>query len=195
MLFLSFHPSEWEGYSDNYITRITLKKDVSLLFMVDGFYKSRVLPLLDKLINEPGSNLAKQNDTNLVCYVNHLKNESYDGWFSSIEGKHAIEVALINDDTLIDFAKSERLKRNWNIGNYANNDTFIPKKWGTMYPVCTVTIPAIFNINERYKDQISKYIKYGKNTYPNEYTLQVIFENAIINYFKGSDKFLIWKCE
>ena len=33
MLFCTFHPSEWEGVND-YIVRISLKKDIELLFMI-----------------------------------------------------------------------------------------------------------------------------------------------------------------
>jgi hypothetical protein len=195
MLFLSFHPSEWEGFSDNYITRVTLLKDVSLFFMIGGLYKSRVIPLLDKLINNPGANLLKQNDTNLECYANHLKQNKFDGWFSTIEGKHAVEVALINNDNFFSYSKSEPLIRNWNIGNYANNNnTFVPKKWGIKYPLCSLSNIIVFNINRRYKSEIDAYIKYGKNTYPNEYALQVIFETAQFNYHPGSDKFNIWTC-
>lgn len=195
MLFLSFYPSEWEGFSDNYITRVTLLKDVSLFFMVGGLYKSRVIPLLDKLINNPGANLSKQNDTNLECYVKQLKHENFDGWFSSIEGKHAIEVALINDESVFSYSKSEPLKRNWNIGNYANNDTFVPKKWGEKYPICSSTHEITMNLNNRYKPDIDVYIKYGKNTYPNEYVLQVILDRAYIKYHPGSDKFNIGSCK
>jgi hypothetical protein len=193
MLFLTFHPSEWDAFGDMYITRVELLKDVSLLFMIGGFHNMRVLPLLDTLINKPGANLEKQNDNNLRCYVKKLKSDNFDGWLSSIEGKAAVEVALNNDLSVFKCHESEPIRHNWTNGNYIN-DMFIPKKWGEKYTISTRKFPAIFIINSLYKPQIEIYIYNGIRNYPNEYALQVVLENADITYFDNPIVDLKWDC-
>ena len=57
------------------------------------------------------------------------------------------------------------------------------KNWGETYPVSSRTLPLVFRLNARYKPLIEEYIRYGRESkYPLEYALQVILENAIINY-------------
>jgi hypothetical protein len=193
MLFCTFHPSEWEGINE-YVTRITLKKDVSLLFMVGGFKKTYVHSLLDTLIGAPGGNLAKMYDTNLACYSQHLRKDSFDGWFSSIEGKADVEVALINDSRIFDFSESEELTRNWKNSNNYNN-TITLKNWGTRYPISTMTQPAILNLHERFRDQIKAYDDYGKGSkFPLNHVFQVILSNAQVHYHSGPTVFISWRC-
>jgi hypothetical protein len=111
MLFTTLHPSEWVSHYDEYITPIILKRDISLLFMVGGIVNARILPLLDTLINQPGNNLAKQKDINLACYTRYLREEKFDGWLSTIEGKTSIEIALINDMSVYEAQSSIKLLR------------------------------------------------------------------------------------
>ena len=194
-LFCTFHPSEWDGIND-YVSFIKLKKDVNLLFMIESFRKTFIFSSLHKFITSPNENLAKKNDNNLKCFVEELRKENFDGWFSSIENKSSVEVALLNDINLFEVIKIEKLRRNWRNGNYLNNKISI-KNWGFKYKIYTLDLPVIFNINERFKNFINDYIKYNENSnFPNEFILQVIFNNAIINYHKSyNNKFIIkWKC-
>jgi len=61
-----------------------------------------------------------------------LNNEKFDGWFSSIENKGTIEVALINSKRIFKALDSELLVRNWRNGNI-NNNIISTKNWGTKY--------------------------------------------------------------
>jgi hypothetical protein len=163
-LFLTFHPADWDADRNNYVTKIILEKDVSLLFMVGGINRVRILPLLDTLIGEPGNNLKKLFLPNLVCYGRYLLKDNFDGWFSTIEGKTTIEVGLLNLFDLYTYEPS--VKR----------------------------LPATFNINLRYKQEIEDYLRYTNSTSPNEYTFQVILNNAIIKYINQPFKNIFWHC-
>lgn len=195
-LFCTFHPSEWDGIND-YVTFIRLKKDVHLLFMIETFRKTFIFSALHKFINSTNENLTKKKDNNLICFSQELKKEKFDGWLTSIENKATIEAALLNDTNLFEVIKIEELRSNWRNGNYLNNKISI-KNWGQKYKIYTLEFPVIFNINERFKNHINEYIKYNQNSkFPNEFVLQVILNNAIINYHKNYNNNIIdikWKC-
>lgn len=195
MLFCTFHPSEWDGIND-YVNFIKLKRDVSLLFMIESFRKTYIFSSLHKFISSPNENLAKKNDNNLICFSKELKKGLFDGWFTSIENKATIEIALLNDLNLFEVIKIEDLQRNWRNGNYLNNNITI-KNWGEKYKIYTMDYPVIFNINYKFKIFIDEYIKYHKNSnFPNEFVFQVILNNSIINYHKSYNSLINiqWKC-
>ena len=88
----------------------------------------------------------------------------------------------INDPTIFEPKSFETLWKNWRNGNYLGG---IPecKNWRTLYPISFRKIPVVFQLNEKYKRLIEEYIQYGlESKYPFEYALQVVFENAIIEY-------------
>lgn len=181
MLFCTFHPSEHDGIND-YITYVRLKKNVILLFMIERFRKTYIFSSLNAFTNHPNLNLAKKNDNNLKSFVKELKNESFDGWFTSIENKGGVEVALINDNSLFEIIKTEEFTRNWRNGNNLNN-VIMTKNWGAKYPICSIKYPVVFKINSRFQKFIEDYINYGlKSKFPYEYVLQVILQNAQIYY-------------
>lgn len=193
MLFCTLHPSEWEGINE-YVTRIELKKDVSLLFMIKGFKKTHVFSALDTLINKPGNNLAKTNDVNLACYTKYLQMDMFDGWISSIENKADVEIALVNDSRIFSFSPSEELRRNWRNSNNWNN-SITTKNWGSMYPICTKTSPAYVHIHVRYKDMIERYIYDNSiSKFPNDHAFQVLLSNAIVSYHESPILFIQWAC-
>jgi hypothetical protein len=181
MLFCTFHPSEFDGIND-YITYVRLKKNVILLFMIDRFRKTYIFSSLNTFTNHPNLNLAKKNDNNLKSFVKELKKEQFNGWFTSIENKGGIEVALINDNSLFEIIKTEEFTRNWRNGNNLNN-VITTKNWGTKYPICSIKYPIVFKINSRFQKFIEDYISYGlKSKFPYEHVLQVILQNATIYY-------------
>jgi hypothetical protein len=196
MLFCTFHPSEWDSINE-YVIFIKLKRDVSLLFMIESFRKSYIFSSLHKFIISSNENLAKKNNNNLICFSEELKKESFDGWFTSIENKATIEVSLLNNLSLFDVINMENLRRNWRNGNYLNNKITI-KNWGTKYRIYSIDLPLIFNINDKFRIFIEEYIKYNQNSnFPNEFVFQVILHNAIINYHRTYNNHLInikWKC-
>jgi len=186
-LFLTFHPSEWD-IMNKYVTMIRIKKDITLLFMIEGFQKGRIFSCLNTFTKHPNLNLAKKYDKNLMCYREELKKEQYDGWFTSIENKTSVEVGLINDEKNYEVLKTERLKRNW---GYKKNK----KSWGTIYPICTIEQPVKLKINLRYKSMIEEYKKYGIKTGNEHNTVfLIILENAKIYYHKGELEEIEWKC-
>jgi len=183
MLFCTFHPSEWDAHSP-YITFIKLKRNVKLLFMVDNIVRNRVLSSLNSFINHKNGIMSKKYNNILKLFVNKLKEEKFDGWFTSIEDKSAVEVALINNNNIFEIEKTERLKKNWRNGNIDNNK-YIQKKWGEKYPVCSISKPIYIKLNIKYKQQIKDYIKYCiKTKFPYEHVFHVILNNAIIEYYQ-----------
>lgn len=195
MLFTTLHPSDWATYADEYVTRITPQRDINLFFMIGGICGARILPLLDTLINQPGNNLAKQRDSNLACYTKILKADNFDGWFSSIEGKTGIEIALLNDSSLFSVAPSERVPiHNLNNGDYNANHGYVPRTWGKVFPLTTLDLPVTLHINSWYKPHIEQYMAYIERTNPKEYTFYVLLNNAHIEYTDSPTAFITWDC-
>lgn len=156
MLFTTFHPSDWYVFSEEYITPITLLRPVSLFFMVGGFNGFRILPLLDTIIGQPGNNLAKQRDQNLACYTTYLQAEKFDGWFSTIEGKATVEVALLNRPDIYEAGVSVQFRNaNW---NYYSSSPEIKERFGTRFPISLIQQPATLRINERFRPEIETYM-------------------------------------
>ena len=185
MLFCTFHPSDYTG-DNKYVYYIKLKKDVSLLFMIDHIGNIKIYSSLNQIINHPNKNLAKKHNDILKILVKDLKKDNFNGWFTSIENKSNVEVALINNFDIYEIIESKELKRNWNDGHYSgnNNENIIIKNWGK-YKICTIEKPVELNINKRYEELFEKYKEYErKSKFPSEYTFQVILDNAIISYFE-----------
>ena len=193
-LFLTFHPSEWD-ILNKYVTFIKLKKDMSLLFMIEGFKNARIYSSLNTFTKHPNLNLAKKYDNNLICYTKELIKENFDGWFSSIENKVSVEVGLINDNNNYEVLKTEKLERNW-INSSCLTGKIVYKNWGVKYPICTIEQPVKLKINLRYKNMIEEYKKYEKKSkYLLETIFQIILENAQIYYHKKNVKEIIWNCD
>ena len=165
LLFTVFHPSEWIGYDSEYIVRIRLKRDIKVLFFINGFRKHYVL--------------SNQEEKKSPEFLEKLEKENLDGWLASIENRSHVEVAILNDSSIFEAISFEPLRKNWRNGNCLGG---IPecKNWGPLYPISSRTIPIFFQLNEKYKQLIEEYIKYGL-----EYAFQVILENSNIQYIKN----------
>ena len=165
LLYTIFHPSEWIGYDSEYIARIQLKRDIKILFFITGFRKHYVL--------------SSQEEKNSAEFLEKLAEENLDGWLASIENRSHVEVAIMNDPTIFEVISFEPLRKNWRNGNCLGG---IPecKNWGTLYPISSRLIPVVFQLNEKYRRIIEEYIQYGS-----EYALQVVLENAHIQYIKN----------
>lgn len=197
MLFLTFHPSDWYG---DYVTKIKLKRDITLLFMVyPGKIRGAILhPLLNTLINKPGHNLNKQKDSNLKCYVKELQKEGLDGWFSTIEGKTPIEVAILNDSDTYDIIDSEEYNDGMingytKINENTGNTIIVPTNWGEKYPISTILYPVRITVNSKYKsvfEALQKFTDEGGILFP----IQIMLNNAIIQYFDKDIPKLSWDC-
>ena len=126
--------------------------------------------------------LSNQEEKKSKSFLEKLGKENLDGWLASIENRSHVEVAIINDPTIFEMISFEQFRKNWRNGNCLDD---IPecKNWGAIYPISSRSLPIVFQLNEKYKPLIEEYIQYGlKSKYPFEYALQVVFENATINY-------------
>ena len=171
ILYTIFHPSEWIGYDSEFVARIQLKREIEVLFFITGFRKHYVL-----------SNQAEKKS---AAFLEKLEKENLDGWLASIENRSHVEVAILNDPAIFEAISFEPLRKNWRNGNCLGG---IPecKNWGTLYPISSRLIPVVFQLNEKYRRLIESYIRYmQKSKYPFEYALQVILDNAHIQYIKN----------
>jgi len=195
-LFCSFHPSEWWNLNE-IVLRVKLKRDVRLLFMIKDFRKAHINSSLNELSNN-SDYLSKLKNTRKYCFREYLLKEGFDGWFSSIENRTTIEVALINKLDTYEIISKESLLNNFsNLLNHNNrNNLLANKKWGILYNISSIDYPLIFNINERYKEKIKEYLDYcSRFGFINDFVFQVILGNAIINYHKYNYEKIDWKCE
>jgi len=181
MLFCTFHPSEWEGVDNEFVSFIKLKRDIRLLFMIDDFKGRRIFSSLNKLANKPQiSNLQKQNYSFLFSIIPKLKEEKFDGWFSTIENKAFTEVALLNQNDIFEVVKTEILNKKWRNSNNFNNNIIL-KNWGTHYPIYT---NVILNLPKSYQNKIENYLYNSEHSKtPNDYVFEIILKNSVINYF------------
>jgi len=195
MLFTTFHPSDHMTNVEEYLTRILLKRDVSLLFMVGEIRRTRILPLLDTLTGLPGLNLAKMYTPNLICYTDYLCAEHFDGWFSTISGGTNVEVALINSGSMFDVISSERVPNaNLTADNYNSANGYYPNRWATMIPLTTFTYPVQLNINMRYKTQIDEFVQLCDRQCQKGNTFYAILKNATIRYLSYPLERIRWNC-
>jgi hypothetical protein len=171
LLFTIFHPSEWIGYDSQYIVRIRLKRDIEVLFFISGFRKHYIL--------------SNQGEKKSTAFLEKIVKENLDGWLASIENRSHVEVTILNDSAIFEVISFETFRKNWRNGHCLGG---IPecKNWGAIYPISSRTIPIILTLNEKYMRLIEEYIQYGlESKYPFEYALQVILENAYIQYIKN----------
>lgn len=182
LLFCTFHPSEWSGYK--YVHFIKLQKDIRLFFMVKKFIDNRVISSLSNIINHPKGNLAKmelevQTEMKVI-----LEKEYFDGWFTSIENKSTIEVALLSGKNIYECIGTEKIIKAWRNGNCSNDGkNVICKVWKERYKLSFLENIIKLRINEKYKKMFEKYKKNEqKSKYIHEYIFQIILDSANIKY-------------
>ena len=194
LLFTVFHPSEWGLFSHSYVTPIRILRDISLFFMVEGFHKLRVLPLLNRFIDYPGrnTNLVKMYDVNNICFAAHLRDEQFDGWISTVEGKATVEVALVNDPTAwsID-GPSTPLRSRWTNSNDIDGRWKL-KDWGTTYPLSFMN--PVMRIHSRYKEPIESYLVSSDTNLPGQFVFPILIKAATISYHEGAVTPVVWNC-
>ena len=194
-LFCSFHPIEWWNLNE-FVLRVRLKRDIRLLFMIKDFRKAHINSSLNELSNTDDY-LSKLKNIRKYCFKEYLLKENFDGWFSSIENRSAIEVALLNKLNIYEIISKETLLNNFNNllnRNYRNN-ILKNENWDNLYKISSIDYPLIFNINHRYKEKIKEYIDYcSKYGFINSFVFQVILNNANINYHKYNYEKIDWNC-
>lgn len=198
-LFATFHPSEWSNI-DKYITRVILKRDVSLLFMIGSIERYRIYSPMEILVNDleqiPGYH-GKLRTYNYPCYAEELKKENFDGWFSSVQDRAQVEVVLLNDCNIFSAEKSELyISSNCKNGNIIDGVVYV-KDWGKRYPISILNpkYQPIFRIHERYKTMFKRYIKLCYDSQlPFERIFHILLHISNIIYHKSSLSITPWKC-
>lgn len=197
LLFTTLSPGDYEPYDAKYITRIELLRPVSLFYMIGQFQGVRVLPRLDILIGKPGENLNKRYDHDNRCYKSYLVRDGFDGWITSVEGKHAVEVALINDPSMWRPAGSseiidEEIELNMNRNMDAPNS-----RWAA-YPM--VVVEPKFRINRHWQPEIEAYMTVcEQRRYRGLCTLGRLFRQAVaagaLEYGDEPVGYVTWSCD
>ncbi len=191
VLFLTLHPSEWY-MEDSHISVIELQRDVNLLFMVKLIHNMRVYSALNDFLGQKNSNLAKMDYETIKKWLPNLRKESLDGWFSSIENKTAVEFAILNNPSILKLVNCVPIQFNWNNSTYTNTMNFVPKNWGTKYPISTQSLPISLRLNGRYKSQIEQYIDRVMEEDPSSTAFSVLLQNAKISYFDAPQEMFSW---
>ena len=195
MIFTTIHPSEWYTIESLYITVIEIQRDIELLFMISLIFNTKVYSSLSNYIDSNNTNLAKIDFERIHTWIPHLHHENLDGWFSSIENKYAIELAIINDPSILKIVECNPIQHNWKNSKYMNNDPtkeLIPKYWGTVYPLTIQHSPLRMLLNSRYRTQIEDYKKYITKEDPGSTALSLVLENAEIDYFDAPLEQIKW---
>ncbi len=180
-LFCTFHPSEWFGYK--YIHFIRLQSDVRLLFMVKDIINDRIISSLPYIIEDENGNLGKMKIEVLTKIREILEKEYFNGWFSSIENKATVEIALLSGKNIYEHIYSEKVVKAWRNGNCEENGKIICKDWRRRYKLSFMENIIKMRINKRYKRIFKKYKRYEeKSKYKHEYIFQMILDYAHIKY-------------
>jgi len=156
----------------------------------------RIFSALDNLLGKENSNLTKMNYDNIRPWIPFLQKESLDGWISSIEGKTAIEFAIVNNPSIIKIIDCVPLLYTWRNSRYSNNLTdFIPKEWGNTYPIHSKIQPVKFILHIRFRPQIEAYSARVEEEDAKGTAFSILLENADITYFNGGPvKQIRWPC-
>ena len=126
-------------------------------------------------------NLLKINNNKINKFVNKLNNAKFDGWFSSIEDKIGVEVALLNNKDLFEIETVNNFNSNWNY-KIENNNEYI--NFGKKYKIYSLQYPLILIINIKFKINIDKFIKRISSTkFIPSSIIEIILKNANIIYF------------
>jgi hypothetical protein len=191
VLFMTLHPSEWYA-EDSHISVIELQRDVSLLFMVKQIHRMRVYSSLNNYLGNQNTNLAKMSYERIKCWLPYLEKEGLDGWFTSIENKTAIEFAILNDPSILNLVDCTPIQFNWTNANYNTNMKLVPKKWGNIYTISSLTKPIQLILNIRFKPQIEAYQEQIAEEDPEGTAFSILLKNANIQYVDAPLEEIKW---
>jgi hypothetical protein len=191
VIFMTLHPSEWYA-EDSHISVIELQRDVSLLFMVKQIHRMRVYSSLNNYLGNQNTNLAKMSYERIKCWIPYLEKEALDGWFSSIENKTAIEFAILNDPSILKLVECAPIAFNWTNANYNNDMKLVPKKWGNIYTISSLTKPIQMILNSRFKPQIEAYLAQVAEEDPDGTAFSILLKNANITYIDAPLEEIKW---
>jgi hypothetical protein len=147
----------------------------------------RIHSAFSNFFNIDKKNLLMVNKNKISEFVSKLNLTKLDGWFSSIEDKTGIEVALLNNKKLYKCIKANNFNSNWNFIYNNNNISYL--NIGKKYKICTNEKPAILIINEKFRNNIEKYkeIISSENFIPIT-IVEIVLHNAVILYFDKNNQ-------
>jgi hypothetical protein len=192
-LFTTLHPSEWLMVPNTYIATIELQRDIKLFFMISVIKRLRLFSALPNLLSTSINNAAiKQNTSKLREWLPYLQKEGFDGWFTSIESKTTIEFAIQSDSSILKIIDCSPNQLDWKNSRYTQNNTFIPKHWGSAYSISTLENPVRFILNSRFKPMIDDYQKQVAEEDPRGTAFSLLLENANSMYIDSPVEQVKW---
>jgi hypothetical protein len=194
MLFCVFHPSEWELEN---VTKIILKRDISLFFAIDFNISNELFSIpkcLMKKITKTDFYIRKVKLVSdyLLFFSDKLKENLFDGFIGLQKINNGnIEVCLINNNEIFE-VKYEKLIKDWKCEAINYNRTKIREKnWGLNYPLYFEN--TILKVNENYKYYIELYLKNKLDSkYKFNKCLDILLNNTKILYHKETISDISW---
>ena len=169
LYYVFFHPKQYELKLNLY--KLTLKKDISLFFDIE--FKEAY-----PFIYSPLKNIVNNPEMNELLDIN-LKKYNFDGYFSNrFSYKDIIKIVIFNDINSFDIEVENYDQKRINNDEYNSN-----------YKLSFIKIKPKININNRYKNNIKKYVDYissNKNNYYDELNFNSIIKYSEINYIDGN---------
>ena len=169
LYYVFFHPKQYELKLNLY--KLTLKKDISLFFDIE--FKEEY-----PFIYSPLKNIVNNPEMNELLDIN-LKKYNFDGYFSNrFSYKDIIKIVIFNDINSFDIEVENYDQKKMNNDEYNSN-----------YKLSFIKIKPKININNRYKNNIKKYVDYissNKNNYYDELNFNSIIKYSEINYIDGN---------
>ncbi len=179
LIFCVCHPSEGNILC-KYVHYIKLKKDIKLLFLIEGTERARIQSFLKFATNEYN---IKNNNKILNLCKRDLNNNNLDGFITSIDNTDKLEIGLISSNKNYKHYKTTILQCDWMDSIRISKNIIKQKYWGQLYKV---VLPIQIHLNKRYKKMIKKYIKYeNKIGYisNNVFSIMIKDNNIQIKYY------------
>lgn len=168
LIHLLFHPSE-QYIEDSYIAVFELLQDVSLLFLIDKIYKMRIF--------SPQHVLFEQS------FQTDLQHEiGLHGWLTSIRNQSELIIRIIPEPTILKLVDCQPIQFDWSNSKYDRTMNYIPKRWGTHYPLSFLSYPVHFILHQRFQHQLEAYERQVKEEDPEGTILELILNHANVTY-------------
>ena len=143
----------------------------------------RLISSFSNFFNTNKTDLISVDKNKIIEFKKKLISKKLNGWFSSIEDKTGIEIALINSKKIYEFERVNNFNSNWNfIYGENNNNSYL--NFGMKYKICTIENPAILILNEKFKKDIEKFKKRISKDFLPTSVIEIVLYNSIITYFE-----------
>lgn len=181
---MTFHPSEWIFNNDVHISVVEIQRDAELFFMVEAIRRGRIFSALRYLLSGAHSNnLLKTNNALVNTWMPKLNEAGFDGWFTSIENKGEVEVAIKNEPGLLKLVECGPVQRDWINAPLGPGETILPKIWGTRYPLKPGRRPIRFYLNRRFESMIEEYKSRAEEEGLGGTAFSILLGFANVSYF------------